>query len=118
MKTAKQLLDSAASDLSNSTIYLLADIARSQPAALVVVSRTSRMAGDLVGICQDPTVSIHYVDTAAPCDEFWVCDDAGHHGGPVTHSVDGNSWVSAEYIDGVHRLAVGSGELVDPEVLL
>ena len=69
----------------------------------------------------DPSETPDYPDSyylGAPADEFYVCLEQGHLGGPVTTSHDGNSWVPAEHIDGVHRLGVPSGELIDPEVLL
>jgi hypothetical protein len=69
----------------------------------------------------DPSEVADYPDdyyTNGPLDEIYVCVENGYLGGPVIHSVDGNSWVPAEHIDGVHRLGVPSGELVDPEVLL
>lgn len=86
----------------------------------VEIGTTARMRGDYLDAVQDQTLSVYKRgnEAAEYPDEYYVCGDAGQVGGPTTYTTAGNCYVAADYVDGVHRLDVSSGELIDSEVLL
>lgn len=120
MITAQKILDEVAlgeRQIPHTVAECLAFVARGERDLRVGLGRTARMDGDLLAAAQPHVIRVYYPDSDV-VHSYYVADDAGWYGGPVTHSADGNSWVPAEYVDGVHRLNAVSGELVDPEVLL
>lgn len=121
LKTAQQILDEHAlgeNTLSHSVLACLRHIAAGDTTSVLRIGRTSRMTGDFVDAVQDDDITIYNWQCARLIiTGYYVCTDAGFHGGPVILA-PGGAHVAAEFVDGVHRLDAHTGELIDPDFVL